>query len=115
MPSIGGPAALDGRREVRLGQLFEEGRNCWRVVPANRAAVIVDACDYYRVIRQAMLEAKHRILIIGWDFDPRIVLDRTERGETLGQFLLDLARDKPQLAIRILKWDLGAINSLAWT
>lgn len=95
-----------------MTELFDEGRNCWRTATADRAAVIIDACDYYRVIRQAMLEAKQRILIIGWDFDPRIVLDRTARDETLGRFLLDLAKAKPNLAIRILKWDLGALKLL---
>ena len=95
--------------------LFEPGRNCWRVEKAERATVIVDACDYYRVIRQAMLEAKKRILIIGWDFDPRIKLDRTEEAnseETLGQFLLDLAKAKPDVPILILKWNVGALKTL---
>ena len=95
--------------------LFDPGRNCWRVERADKAAVIVDACDYYRVIRQAMLEARKRILIIGWDFDPRIALDRTEdanQDETLGGFLLDLAKAKPHVAIRILKWDFGALKTL---
>ena len=84
------------------GPLFEPGRNCWRVETARRAAVIIDACDYYHVIREAMLAAKHRILIIGWDFDPRIKLDRLDDpDETLGDFLLKLARDKPDVAIDI--------------
>ena len=95
--------------------LFEPGRNCWRMARADKAAVIVDACDYYRVIRQAMLEAKKRILIIGWDFDPRIKLDRTGEGnedETLGDFLLGLPKRNPELEILILKWDLGALKML---
>ena len=95
--------------------LFEPGRNCWRIERADQAAVIIDACDYYRVIRQAMLQAQRRILIIGWDFDPRIKLDRTEdsnRDETLGRFLLDLAKARPQVEIRILKWNFGALKTL---
>ncbi|MCW3796344.1 phospholipase D-like domain-containing protein [Sphingomonas sp. BN140010] len=82
---------------------------------ADNAAVIIDACDYYRVIRQAMLQAKHRILIIGWDFDPRIKLDRTEHAnadESLGDFLLHLADTKPDVPILILKWDVGAMKML---
>ena len=96
-------------------KLFKPGDNCWRIERAERAAVIIDACDYYRVIRQAMLEARRQILIIGWDFDPRIKLDRTDEGneeETLGSFLLDLAKDNPKLDIRILKWDFGALKTL---
>ena len=95
--------------------LFEPGRNCWGVARADNAAVIIDACDYYRVIRQAMLQARHRILIIGWDFDPRIKLDRTEdanRDESLGDFLLHLSETRPDVPILILKWDVGAMKML---
>jgi len=95
--------------------LFEPGRNCWGVARADNAAVIIDACDYYRVIRQAMLQAKHQILIIGWDFDPRIKLDRTEDSnadESLGDFLLHLSETKPDVPILILKWDVGALKTL---
>jgi phosphatidylserine/phosphatidylglycerophosphate/cardiolipin synthase-like enzyme len=95
--------------------LFDPGRNCWRIERADRASVIIDACDYYRVIRQAMLQARHRILIIGWDFDPRIRLDRTQpenAEETLGSFLFDLAKRKPQVPILILKWNVGALKTL---
>jgi phosphatidylserine/phosphatidylglycerophosphate/cardiolipin synthase-like enzyme len=93
-----------------LGSLLEPGRNCWRIEEAGRAAVIVDACDYYRIIREAMLRAKHRIMIIGWDFDPRIALDRTEHDQSLGDFLLELARTKPDVPIKILSWRVGALK-----
>lgn len=95
-----------------MGSLLEPGRNCWRIEQAARAAVIIDACDYYRIVRQMMLEAKHRILIIGWDFDPRILLDRTEGDQSLGDFLLELARTKPNVPIKILSWRIGALKML---
>jgi phospholipase D1/2 len=37
---------------------LEPGRNCWRVARAHRAALIVDGCDYFRLVRQAMLKAR---------------------------------------------------------
>ena len=95
--------------------LFEAGRNCWRIERAGRAAVIVDACDYYHAIRDAMLQARHNILIVGWDFDPRIKLDRLDvrdDQQTLGGFLLGLAKDRSDLSIAILKWDVGALKTL---
>ena len=94
-----------------MAGLFDPDRNCWRLARANRAAVIVDAADYYGFVRQAMLRAKHRILIIGWDFDPRIKLDPAKK-ETLGGFLLGLANTKPGVSIAILKWNFGAVKSL---
>ena len=95
--------------------LFEPGRNCWRIERAGKAGVIVDACDYYHVVREAMLQARHQILIIGWDFDPRIKLDRLDDGnceESLGGFLLALAKEKPEVRIDILKWNFGALKTL---
>ena len=95
--------------------LFEPGDNSWRIERAGRAALIVDACDYYHVVREAMLQARHQILIIGWDFDPRIKLDRLDENnceETLGGFLLALAKEKPNVRIDILKWNFGALKTL---
>lgn len=53
---------------------FAPGRNCWRVEHADRMAFIVDAADYFNAVRAAMLRARRRIMLIGWDFDPRIRL-----------------------------------------
>ena len=71
---------------------------------------IVDAADYYHVAREAMLAARQRILVIGWDFDTRIPLEPEEKrgGDSLGRFFLELARRTPRLQIDILKWSFGA-------
>jgi len=82
---------------------------------ANRAAVIVDAEDYFRLARQAMLRAKSQILLIGWDFDTRICLDfAADDGAPteLGAFLSWLPKHRPGLQVHILKWDIGAIKLL---
>ncbi len=92
--------------------LFEPGRNCWKIARAERASVIVDACAYYRIIRRAMIEANQRILIIGWDFDPRICLEPGESDESLGAFLLVLAKRQRGRTIAILKWNFGALKTL---
>ncbi len=95
--------------------MFKPGQNCLTVTPCDRAAVIVDAADYFLVARQAMLKAERRIMLIGWDFDPRISLVRRSGvpdDETLGSFLLDLVDRKPQLRVNILKWDLGSLKIL---
>lgn len=96
----------------KLQPIVAQGRNCWRIARATEASVIVDAADYYRVIRAAMLAAQKRIFIVGWDFDTRIALDPDEhgQGETLGRFFLNLARDKPGREIDILKWNFGALK-----
>ncbi len=90
--------------------ILEPGRNCWRIEHADRLSVIVDAADYFHLIREAMEQARERILIIGWDFDTRIILepDKPNNGETLGHFFLRLAKQNPKRRIDILKWSFGA-------
>jgi len=105
----------DGQRQgAALQPIVALGRNCWRIARAEKASVIVDACDYYHIIAAAMETARKRIFIVGWDFDTRIALDPDEhgKGETLGHFFLRLAREKPERQIDILKWNFGALKQL---
>lgn len=91
------------------------GRNCWRIETADRASVIVDADGYFRVAREAMLAAKHQILLIGWDFDARIRLDHHPKDEApaeVGAFIDWLVARTPSLQVHILRWDVGALKTL---
>ena len=100
---------------VKDGALhLETGRNCWRHVRAGRAALIVDAADYFRIARQAMLKAREEIILVGWDVDTRVRLD-DEKGPTgaplaLGPLLSWIAKRRPELMIYILAWDEGLIS-----
>ncbi len=89
----------------------------WKVADASRARVVVDAADYFALIEQAMLCAEQRIMLIGWDFDTRISLSRSgdlPQGapRRLGDFIIWLAKRRPGLEIRILKWNFGALKLL---
>ncbi|HEY0625375.1 MAG TPA: phospholipase D-like domain-containing protein [Allosphingosinicella sp.] len=93
---------------------LQPGRNCCAVAKAKRAALIVDAADYYRYARAAMLEARERIMLIGWDVDTRVHLDE-EPGPSgapvaLGPLLSWLSKRKPELEIYVLAWDEGLIS-----
>ncbi|MDQ1230485.1 phosphatidylserine/phosphatidylglycerophosphate/cardiolipin synthase-like enzyme [Sphingomonas sp. SORGH_AS 879] len=89
------------------------GQECWRIEQADRMAVIIDAEKYFRMARRAMLNARRQILLIGWDFDARIILDHDEApGETVGDFIYSLVQRQPELEIYLLRWDTGAIKSL---
>jgi phosphatidylserine/phosphatidylglycerophosphate/cardiolipin synthase-like enzyme len=90
------------------------GETCWRIERATRAAVIVDAEDYFRAAREAMMKAKRQILLIGWDFDARIHLVRgADDGapETVGAFISWLVDRTPGLEVYLLRWDFGAIKT----
>ncbi len=92
----------------------------WRFAHAERLSVIVDAQSYFAHMQQAMLNARQRIMLIGWDFDTRIHLTKGRRWyerptdsrypSRLGSFFLWLARHRDDLDIRILKWGLSVFQ-----
>ncbi len=89
----------------------------WRYAKATRAHAVVDAAPYFEIIQAAMMNAKHRIMLIGWDFDTRIDLSRSRRKKggppkRLGEFILWLANRTPGLEIKLLKWNFGALKML---
>ncbi|PXA97263.1 phospholipase [Nostoc sp. 3335mG] len=98
-------------------------RSYWRAARADKASVIVDAEDYFRLARAAMLKARRRIMLIGWDFDARIELVRGEGPEpddgeasgaptSVGDLIYWLVERNPDLDVYLLRWDLGALKSL---
>ena len=110
----------DPSRTSALSPSVEPG--VWRYARASRASVIVDAADYFAFMQEAMLKSRRRILLIGWDFDTRIHLERGRRWwqrawkrgypSRLGSFIAWLARHRKQLDIRILKWSVGALSTM---
>lgn len=100
---------------TNIEPIVVEGRNSWRIERADKARMIVDAADYYKLLKRLMADAKERILLIGWDFDPRIALipDKQGKGEPLGRYLLKLAHEKPDRDIDILRWNFGGLKYFA--
>ena len=104
------------------GNEDEAGRSVWRYARASRAHVVVDAAAYFLLMHEAMLRARQRIFLIGWDFDSRIRLaggrrwwnrpDAERFPARLGAFFLWLVRRRPDLQIRVLKWNFGALRFL---
>ncbi|WP_420137297.1 phospholipase D-like domain-containing protein [Sphingomonas sp.] len=88
----------------------------WRVEQATRMSVLVDADDYFKNARLAMLKAQRRIMLIGWDFDARIHLVAAKREpgepEAVGDFIYWLVERNPELEIFLLRWDVGALKTL---
>lgn len=65
-----------------------------------------------------MLNARHTIMIVGWDIDSRTPLVGADRPcrdglpETLGPFLAQLVERNPKLKIRLLLWDFSNLYAL---
>lgn len=88
----------------------------WRTESATRVSVIVDAEDYFHFARLAMLKARKRIMLIGWDFDARIRLDYGDNSHQapthVGDFISWLVKRSPGLEICLLRWDVGALKTI---
>lgn len=92
----------------------------WRFAKASRALVVIDAANYFEVIRETMEEARQRIFLIGWDFDSRILLSSGRRWwqagrrrkfpARLGSFMLWLVKRNRDLEIRVLKWNFAIVK-----
>ncbi len=65
------------------GSILREGETCWRPEQAGRMAVIIDAEDYFAHVHDAIRQARHSIMLIGWDFDAHILLFRGPGDPTL--------------------------------
>ena len=99
-----------------MTSLLVENETCWRIAEADRLSMVVDAAGFFEHARNAMLKAERSIYMIGWDFDTRINLVPGSANdgapEKLGSFLNWLAKRRDELDIRILKWDVGLLNSI---
>jgi phospholipase D1/2 len=88
-----------------------EGDTCWRKVHAPRAAVLIDAAEYFGALRESLLRAERSIFILGWELHSRTCLRGNEYGKKerstteLGKLLRRMLRHKRNLEIRILLWD----------
>ena len=120
---VGELPPLEANTDPRNGGIDDDASvepGVWRYAMAERVRVIIDAADYFDVMQHAMLKARQRILLIGWDFDTRIHLTHGRRWwqkawrrnfpARLGSFIPWLVNERPELEVRILKWGIGALE-----
>ena len=62
-------------------EVLVEGKNCWRIAPANRVAFLIDGASYFAAFLSAVERAQRSVLIVGWDFDSRIQLQHDEEQQ----------------------------------
>jgi phosphatidylserine/phosphatidylglycerophosphate/cardiolipin synthase-like enzyme len=98
------------------GVLLEVGRNCWRMDQADRAAILIDDAAYFAAVKSALGKARSTIHMLNWAFDPETELYPRHDGDSgpkveIGNFLVDLTRARPDLAVRILCWKSAVLVS----
>jgi phosphatidylserine/phosphatidylglycerophosphate/cardiolipin synthase-like enzyme len=78
---------------------------------ARRIALLVDGAAYIPAMKAAVAKARHSVLLLGWDFDPRVPLepDLKPRGQSdrLCDHLGRLLAQRPGLRVHILIWDMA--------
>jgi len=91
-------------------RLLTPGQTCWSVAHADQFACIIDGADYFRHVKASMLRARHRIVLIGWDFDARTTFERGTKTlagpNQLGAFLYWMLWKRPDLEIYLLRSNL---------
>jgi phosphatidylserine/phosphatidylglycerophosphate/cardiolipin synthase-like enzyme/uncharacterized membrane protein YdjX (TVP38/TMEM64 family) len=91
--------------------ILRPNRNVWRIKRAARAAALIDGAAFFHAVRQAFLNARHSIFVLGWDIDSRTrLVGETNQPDdglpaTLAEFLTELVRRRPELKINLLLWD----------
>ena len=97
-------------------KVLAEGKNCWRIAPADRVAFLIDGASYFAAFLSAVERAQRSVLIVGWDFDSRIQLQHDEKpqdgAEQLLHFLKAVISRRKDLHIHILIWDFAVIYAL---
>lgn len=100
-----------------MPELLQTSSNVWRAERADEFAIIIDAEDYFAAARAAMRSARKSIFLVGWDFDASITLGRPgedfEGPAHVGDFLLWLTKENPNLEIRLLLWNPGFLSNWA--
>src|SRR5262245_45082245 len=93
------------------GSILAEGRNCWRIAGARRAAFLVDGERCFAAMASAFERAERSILIASWDIHSRLRLrpGGPDRTPELRDFLVALLERRPALEVRILTWDFAMI------
>lgn len=110
-------SASDGPSVHQQSAMFTDD-TAWQVARADKFALIVDAADYFRVLRKVFIGAEKELLLIGWDFDFELEMLPGEGDEDglapdglpnqLGSFIEAIVERSPDLNVYMLKWN-GAV------
>lgn len=90
-------------------RILEPGRTCWRIERAPRAGVVIDGAAYFTALLETFRLARERIMILGWDFDARVMLAPGDPGSELRVLLPALVAERPSLEIFVLVWDVAVL------
>lgn len=112
------PTAIDSESQPFQALLSPTpGKNCCRSAYADRVGLAIDGENYYGWLRRSLIEARQRIVIVAWDIHSQVDLARGEGVDdrwptAVGDLLVALLEDRPELQVYILLWDWSPIYAL---
>jgi phosphatidylserine/phosphatidylglycerophosphate/cardiolipin synthase-like enzyme/uncharacterized membrane protein YdjX (TVP38/TMEM64 family) len=92
-----------------LDQILREGRNAWRIAPAQRAAFLIDGDVYFPALLQVLESARETIHVLGWELDDEVKLGVAGGGPSLSELLQERLEVERRLRVRLLAWDFAMI------
>ncbi|PXA05052.1 hypothetical protein DDZ13_03550 [Coraliomargarita sinensis] len=89
-------------------------KNCWKQCTVADGGFLPSGRDYFRAFREAVLSAKHEVILLAWDLCETVEMIRDEKDDDgypskLVDFLIQVLEEKPELKIKILLWDYSVI------
>ena len=76
-------------------------------IAKNQLRFFTTSEDYFSVLAESLPRAKKQILIVGWSFDDRVVMNRGNGHPhpSIGDLLLEHAASHPEILIQLRIWD----------
>ena len=105
------PGYLNQPRQLQISATMQQSAKPLLSGTAEKASFLINGKNYFSCLAGALNEAKRQIWIIGWNFNPEILLEPEKSDVTLGDALERAVHSNPDLQIRILVWALGPIYS----
>ena len=97
--------------------MFKQPENAWEITECDKATCLIDGEQYFPLLRQAIINAKRAVFIVGWDVDSRFELIKHDADDgmptTLKELVDTCAKKTPGLNIYILAWDYSPMLALS--
>lgn len=105
------------QRSIRK-TILQPGANCTGIFAVEHTGVLIDGRDYYKAFYTMARQAKHFILMAGWQFDSNVRLlrgadlDDSKEEARFIPFLNELCVKNTKLEVYVLAWDFSVIFAL---
>ncbi len=85
----------------------------WKLAQADTGAFVIGGQDYFKAFRESVLKAQKRVCILAWDLNSEVELVRDGDDDgwpsKLGDFLVAVLNQNPDLEVYVLVWDFAVI------